>query len=175
MPNLPDMPSANADAVRGNALLTAGQQAFATEFAKKTGLDANVVGAWLLNEESGSAARNREAQGNMNWLNIGYTDGGQRGTNNAFWYNDPVKAADISAAWMKGEFSVPGFGKASSGIREIQLAAGQSPEAQLRAIHHSHWTSYGYEQMASIYNNVRQHNVQDTELAANKTTSPPKA
>jgi hypothetical protein len=167
LPNMPDMATTNPDSVKGNQLLTAGQQAFVSEFAKKTGLDTNVVGAWVLNEESGSAARNREAHGNMNWLNIGYTDTAQRGTKNDFWYGDPVKAADVSAAWMKGEFSVPGFGKASHGIREIAATAGHSPSEQLAAIHHSGWASGGYGQMHNLYANVVRHNVPgDTELAA---------
>ena len=168
IPNMPDMATSNPDSVMGNQLLTAGQQAFVSEFAKKTGLDTNVVGAWVLNEESGSAARNREAHGNMNWLNIGYTDTAQRGTKNDFWYNDPIKAADVSAAWMKGEFNVPGFGKSSHGIREIAATAGHSPSEQLAAIHHSGWASGGYGQMHNLYANVVRHNVPENELAANK-------
>ncbi len=154
--------------------LTPGQQAFAAEFASKTGLDQNVVGNWLLKEESGRAAQNREAHGNMNWLNIGYTDKGHRGTGNEFWYNDPVKAADISAAWMKGEINVPGFGRASHGIQRIQEAAGQSPQTQMAMIANSGWASshYGYgQQVAGMYHH-HHHNYLANEFASRSHYQP---
>ena len=87
-------------------------------------------------------------------LNIGITDSGPMGAGNAAW-RDPVKAAQLSAQWVKGQTSIPGFGSASSGIRAIANAAGQSPQTQLQAIRSSGWASSGYPSLASLYNTYR--------------------
>src|SRR5581483_9742409 len=98
--------------------LTSGQQQFAERLAAQTGLDPGVIGAWLLAEESGSAATAREAAGNNDWLNIGYTDSGTYGAGDPIWA-DPISAADATAGWLKGEDTVPGYGPASAGVRSI--------------------------------------------------------
>jgi hypothetical protein len=171
VPDLPDLGTDNPGALAGNRLLTQGQQAFAEEFAKKTGMDVNVVGSWLLNEESGAAARGRERSGDMNWLNIGKTDSGYHGTGNDFWHSGPVAAADASAAWMKGELSVPGFGHAARGITHILDSAHKSPGEQVYAIQSSPWASGHYPGMAGTYRQVVANNREphpDTELASAK-------
>ena len=55
-------------------MLTSGQQQFAATLSSETGLNPGVVTSWLLAEESGGAAQSRQAAGNNDWLNIGYTD-----------------------------------------------------------------------------------------------------
>ena len=52
-------------------------------------MDPHVVASWMLAEESGGAARSREAEGNHNWLNIGWTDSGRYSTTGAVW-SDPI-------------------------------------------------------------------------------------
>lgn len=119
--------------------LTHGQNAFAVELARLTGLNPNVIRGWTLAEESGSAAAQRQAQNNHNWLNIAYFDSGPGAiTHQAVW-SDPIKAAQASAAFLQGKQ----WG-AAPGIRAILSTAGQSPEAQLRAIWSSPWASSHY-------------------------------
>src|SRR5947199_4268285 len=65
--------------------LTSGQAEFATRLAAQTGLDPGVISAWLLAEESGSAATSRESAHNNDWLNIGYTDSGTFGSADSIW------------------------------------------------------------------------------------------
>jgi len=124
----------------GDPRLTNGQNTFVFNLATQTGLDINVLAAWCLAEESGSAAASRQAEGNHDWLNIGYTDAGQRGTGNSFW-SDPVQAAQATALWMAGKLSVPGFGTASQGIQAILKTAGQPAQAQIQAIASSGWAT----------------------------------
>jgi hypothetical protein len=137
----------------GKAGLTSGQATFADELSAKTGLSAAVIAAWLLAEESGSAAAFRQSAGNNDWLNIGYTDTATLGAANSVW-NDPTSAADATAQWLAGTWSDPGFGSASSGIRSILATAGQSAAAQIAAIQHSGWASSGYPDLPSIYSEV---------------------
>jgi len=134
-------------------LFTSGQQQFIARYAHETGLDPRVVAAEVLNEESSSAAQQRQQAGIHNWLNIGYTDTAQRGTGNPVWQN-PVSAAIASANWVKGKWSDPGFGRASSGIQGILASAGQNPAAQIRAIQQSGWASSGYPNLPSLYRQV---------------------
>lgn len=131
------------------ALLTRSQRVFGSELARLTGLDTRLVGSWLLNEQSSGAARARERAGNNNWLNIGYTDSGQRGTGAGFW-QDPVKAAEVSARWLRGEFSVPGFGRAAPGIVSFSRTAGKGLDAQVRALQQSGWASSGYPDLPKL-------------------------
>src|SRR4029077_13650407 len=129
-------------------MFTPGQTQFIGRYAQQTGLDPRVVAAEVLNEESGSAARQRQQAGIHNWLNIGYTDTAERGTGNPIW-RDPFKAATASANWIKGRYAVPGFVHASSGVQGILRSVGQSPEAQIRAIQQSGWASSGYPNLPS--------------------------
>ena len=133
--------------------LTSDQQTFASRLVADTGLNPNVVSAWLLAEENGSAATTRQSQSNNDWLNIGYTDSGTVGAGDSVW-SDPTSAADATAAWLKGQDSVAGYGTASSGIQAIMDTVGQSPEAQISAIRNSGWASSGYPELASLYTQV---------------------
>ncbi len=130
-------------------MLTSGQQQFASRLAADTGLDSNVVSAWLLAEESGSAAQSRESQNNNDWLNIGYTDSATYGSSDSIWGN-PTAAADATAGWLKGQNTIPGYGTASSGIQAILQTAGQSPQAQVSALQNSGWASSGYPSLPSL-------------------------
>ena len=128
------------------------QQAFIATYAKATGLNPGVVAAQVAAEEPVGA--HAGWHGTQNWLNIGITDSGPMGAGNAAW-RDPVKAAQLSAAWVKGQTAIPGFGSASSGIRNILSTAGQSPAAQVSALQKSGWASSGYPSLASLYNTYR--------------------
>jgi hypothetical protein len=130
-------------------MLTSGQQQFASRLAAQTGLSTPVVSAWLLAEESGGAAQSRQAAGNNDWLNIGYTDSGTYGSADSVW-RDPTTAADATAGWLKGQNTIPGYGTASSGIQAILGTAGQSSQAQIAALQHSGWASSGYPSLPAL-------------------------
>jgi hypothetical protein len=136
-----------------SAMLTSAQQTFAGRLAADTGLDAGVVSAWLLAEESGGAAVSRQAANNNDWLNIGYTDSGTYGSADSIW-SDPSAAADATAGWLKGQNTIPGYGTASSGIQSILSTAGQPPQTQISALQNSGWASSGYPSLASLYQQV---------------------
>ncbi len=138
---------------RAAQLLTPGQQQFATQLAAQTGLDPQVVSAWMLAEESGGAAASRQAQGNNDWLNIGWTDSGRYGTTDGIW-SDPISAADATAGWLKGQNTIPGYGTASAGVQSILFSAGQSPDQQIAALQRSGWASSGYPDLPSVYASV---------------------
>jgi hypothetical protein len=129
--------------------MTSGQQQFASRLAAQTGLDAGVIGAWLLAEENGSAAASRQSANNNDWLNIGYTDSGTFGAADSIWSN-PTTAADATAGWLKGQNTIPGYGRASAGIQGILSTAGQTPQAQIAAIQHSGWASSGYPSLPAL-------------------------
>jgi hypothetical protein len=130
--------------------LTSGQQTFGSRLAADTGLNPGVVTAWLLAEESSGAAAGRQADGNNDWLNIGYTDSSTYGAGDGIW-SSPVSAADATAGWMKGGDTIPGYGTASAGIRAIVSTAGESPSAQIAAIRGSGWASSGYPDLGDLY------------------------
>jgi hypothetical protein len=133
--------------------LTSAQQTFATRLAADTGLDTGVVSAWLLAEESGSAAQSRQAAGNNDWLNIGYTDSGTYGASATVW-SDPTAAADATAGWLKGQNTIPGYGTASAGIQGILATIGQGPAAQISALQNSGWASSGYPSLPTLYQSL---------------------
>ncbi len=133
--------------------LTSNQQQFASRLAADTGMDPGVVSAWLLAEESGGAAQSRQAQGNNDWLNIGYTDSATYGASDSVW-SDPAAAADATAGWLKGQNTIPGYGTASSGIQGILSTAGQPPATQIAALQQSGWASSGYPSLPSLYQQV---------------------
>lgn len=126
------------------ALLTSGQETFALTLASDTGLDRNVIRAWELAEESGGYAQARQAQGNHNWLNIGYYDTGP-----ASWasrmFRDPVQAGHLTAQFLRGQ----ALG-ASQGIRNILHSVGHSPAVQIAYIAASGWASSGYNHGANL-------------------------
>jgi hypothetical protein len=136
-----------------STMLTSNQQQFASRLAADTGMDPGVVSAWLLAEESGGAAQSRQAQGNNDWLNIGYTDSATYGSGDSIW-SDPVTAADATAGWLKGQNTIPGYGTASSGIQGILSTAGQPAATQIAALQNSGWASSGYPSLTSLYQQV---------------------
>jgi hypothetical protein len=128
-----------------SSLLTTGQETFAARLADLTGLDARVISAWELAEESGPAAQGRQAAGNFNWLNIGYFDSGPGAIAFDKAFRDPVTAAEQTANFLKGK-----WGGASSGIRAILDSVGQGPQGQMSAIASSGWASSGYAGGANL-------------------------
>jgi hypothetical protein len=124
--------------------LTQGQKTFARRVAKKTPLSPRVVAAQTLAEQSGEAAQQREAEGNHNWLNIGYFDSGPGElTRDATWSN-PKAAADATVRFLKGQEFGP-----SEGIKAILPASkGRSDREQIAAIANSGWASNpGYQEL----------------------------
>jgi hypothetical protein len=119
--------------------LTSGQRQFVSSLAARTNLDPRVLQAWVLAEESGGAAHQREQQGNHNWLNIGYFDSGPGAITKNQAFSNPRSAAHATAEFLQGSK----FG-ASSGIRRILSTAGHDPQAQIKAIAGSGWASSGY-------------------------------
>jgi hypothetical protein len=136
-----------------SAQLTSGQQQFASTLSADTGLNPNVVSAWLLAEESGGAAQSRQSANNNDWLNIGYTDSSTYGASDSVW-SDPTTAANATAAWLQGQDSIPGYGTASSGIQSILSTVGQTPSAQIQAIQNSGWSSGGYPSLPALYSSA---------------------
>jgi hypothetical protein len=136
-----------------STMLTSDQQQFASRLASQTGLDPGVVSAWLLAEESGGAAQSRQSANNNDWLNIGYTDSGTFGSGGAEWSN-PITAADATAGWLQGKDTIPGYGRASSGIQAIVGTAGLPPADQIAALQGSGWASSGYPSLAPLYSQV---------------------
>ncbi len=134
-------------------MLTSDQQQFASRLAADTGLNPGVVCSWLMAEEIGSAAQSRQAAGNNDWLNIGYTGDGTYGAGDSVW-SDPLKAADATAGWLEGQNTVPGYGTASSGIQAILSTVGQTPAAQISAIQTSGWAGSGYPDLPGVYAEV---------------------
>jgi len=138
-----------------SSLLTSGQQQFASSLSADTGLNPGVVTAWLLSEESGGAAQSRQAAGNNDWLNIGYTGSGAYGATDSVW-SDPTTAASATAQWLQGQDSISGYGTASSGIQSILSSVGQTPQAQITALQSSGWSSSGYPDLSGVYAQVTQ-------------------
>jgi len=138
---------------KAQSMLTTDQQQFATRLAADTGLSTQVIAAWMLAEESGGAAQSRQSAHNNDWLNIGYTDSGTYGSSDSIWSN-PVTAADATAGWLKGQDTIPGYGRAAAGIQAIMQTAGQSPQAQMSAIENSGWASGGYPELAQLFSQV---------------------
>jgi hypothetical protein len=134
-------------------MLTSDQQQFASRLAADTGLNPGVVCSWLMAEENGSAAQSRQAAGNNDWLNIGYTGDGTYGASDSVW-SDPVTAANATAGWLKGQDTIPGYGTASSGIQAILSTVGQTPAAQISAIQTSGWAGSGYPDLPGVYAEV---------------------
>ena len=138
---------------KAQSMLTSGQQQFAVRLAADTGLSPQVIAAWMLAEESSGAAQSRQSANNNDWLNIGYTDSGTYGSSDSIWSN-PITAADATAGWLKGQDTIPGYGRAAAGIRAIMQTAGQSPQAQMSAIENSGWASGGYPALAQLFAQV---------------------
>lgn len=126
--------------------LTAGQAKFTSVFSRETGLNPQVVGAWLLAEQSGAAAKNYEGKGYNNWLNIANTDSGQKGGSHSNVWKNPESAAKASAEWIRGRGQIAQeYGKPASSITAILGSHGEVPHRQIQAIANSGWASSGYE------------------------------
>lgn len=132
------------------AQLTTGQQQFVSRLAQDTGLDPQVVSAWVLAEESGSAATARQSTSNNDWLNVGYTDSATYGADDSVW-SDPITAADATAGWLEGENTISGYGTASAGVQSILGTAGAPAATQIAAIQDSGWASSGYPDLPALY------------------------
>jgi hypothetical protein len=130
-------------------MLTSDQQAFGARLAADTGLNPQVIAAWMLAEESSDAAKSRQASNNNDWLNIGYTDSGTFGSSDSVW-SDPTKAADATAGWIKGQDTIPGYGTAAAGIQAILKTVGQPASAQIAALQNSGWAGSGYSDLPSL-------------------------
>lgn len=127
-------------------VLTADQITFSKTVARQTGLDPNVIGAWVL-QEGGSATG-----GKFNYLNIGNTDSGAR-NKSAVWNGSPVTAGAATAQWLKGQTKA-GYSTASPGIQAILKSAGGTAEEQVKAIQTSGWATSGEPQLGSILDRV---------------------
>lgn len=144
-----------------NAKLTLNQQIFSLVLASEAKLNPNVVAAWVLNEQSGSAAayyQNGPAfyggKPYNNWLNIGVTQAsdetnGLHGTTSSIW-SDPVQAAQATAKWIATGQGVPNWARSSS----VDLKPGGSPAEQIAAIQGSGWASGGETALPSLYNEI---------------------
>jgi len=106
------------------------QQAFIATYAKATGLNPGVVAAQVAAEEPVGASSGWH--GTQNWLNIGITDSGPMGAGNAAWQN-PVKAAQLSAQWVKGQTSIPELGLGVEWVPEPRLAVQHVPRNESRS------------------------------------------
>lgn len=125
------------------------QKAFIGTYAKATGLHPGVVAAQVAAEEPVGASSGY--RGTQNWLNVGITNSGPFGAANPAWH-DPVKAAQLAAAWATGRTSIPGFGHAAPSIvNAIRSTAGQAPQAQIAALQRSGWASSGYPNLPSLF------------------------
>ena len=148
---------------QGGGVLTGGQVMFSFYLAELSGLDINLIKAWVLAEMSGSYATGRQSEGNHNWLNIGYFDslggGGAFQDLPAVW-SDPRQAAQASQAFLQGDFL-----GASPGIQRILSSGGSSVESQIRSIATSGWASSGYGGGSSL---------RGTYKLVPKTTQPPR-
>jgi hypothetical protein len=131
------------------SMLTTDQQQFGARLAADTGLNPQVIAAWMLAEESSSAAQSRQSANNNDWLNIGYTDSGTYGSSDSVW-SDPTTAADATAGWIKGQNTIPGYGTAAPGIQAILKTVGQPAAAQIAALQNSGWAGSGYSDLPTL-------------------------
>lgn len=131
--------------------LTKNQRRFVQRLAAQTGLNSRVLAAQVFSEMNGGAAKSRENQKYYNWLNIGHTDTGNLGLTGDRTWKDPIRAADATAAFFKGEKYGP-----SQGIRNIIKTAGKDPQEQIKAIGRSGWaTNPAYEStIRSVWKNI---------------------
>lgn len=138
----------------GTSKFSSAQRSFAAELSKDTGLNVNVIFAWMQNEQPpGSASA---PNGVNNWLNVGATGSGFFGGQIPEWAN-PISAADETAKWMSGQaigtggYTNTGYEGASSGIQAILKTASGDVSAQIAAIQGSGWASGGEAAMLNIY------------------------
>lgn len=134
---VPAAPAPPSNATR--TYLSPTQQKFITGFVQESGLNPSVAAAWLRNEEPKAPTNTDPAgHGAYNFMNIGITGSGSYGADSSFW-KDPTAAGKATAQWMKGDLSIPGFGKSIAPIQAIFQTAGQTPQQQIHAIQTSGW------------------------------------
>jgi hypothetical protein len=120
--------------------LTPSQKVMAKQIARETGLKPRTIATQELQEESGEAAQQREAEGNYNALNIGYFDSGPGALTQGSEWSNPHTAAKATSEFFKGQKYGP-----SEGIRNILPAAkGKSVPEQLNVIGNSGWATSDY-------------------------------
>lgn len=120
--------------------LTPSQKKIAKIVAKHTPLTPRSVATQQLQEMSGEAAKQRDAEHNYNTLNIGYFDSGPGQLTNDPAWRTPRSAAKADIAFLKGKKYGP-----SQGIRNIlPLAKGKPTAKQLQIIGGSGWASSEY-------------------------------
>jgi uncharacterized protein YcbK (DUF882 family) len=121
--------------------LTEGQKTFGAELAKLTGIDPQVLGAWMLQEQSSGPAESYEAANYHNWLNIqpSGVGGSESIDSHDSRFNDPKSAAALSAAFIQGDPNTPGGGASDVLAAQIQALRGLSPGEQAAGIGKSVW------------------------------------
>jgi hypothetical protein len=126
------------------------EQQFVAYMAADTGLDPQVLAAWVRNEEGSRTSPLGHADNN--WLNVGWTNSGPvSGTGLAAWAT-PKSAAQLTAQWMAGTGAMAkAWGPATSGIRGILGTAGQGAAAQMAAITGSGWASGGESLLHTLF------------------------
>lgn len=133
-------------------LLSPQQQQFVSAFSRVTGLDPNVAGAWVRNEEP-LLSQNTDPtnHGRYNFLNIGITGPKNYGNTLPQW-TDPTKAGEFAGQWAIGQAAVPGgFGHSSPGIQNIFKNKNATPAQQIAAIQGSGWAKGGETALPSLY------------------------
>jgi hypothetical protein len=140
-------------AMPGAQWLTIGQVAFGRQLTALSGLNPAVISAWMLAEQSGSAARYYQDRNFNDWLNIGRTGSGDFGTGDSLWA-DPARAARATWEWMTGHASVPGYGPGAPSVQAIARIAGHTAPVQIAAIQESGWAGSGYPGLPALYAQV---------------------
>lgn len=135
-------------------LLGPNQETFAARLASLTGLNIDVVRAWVHAEQPYDSPATGQMPYN-DWLNIGWTDAGRAQISYAPDWRTPQQAATATAAWLQGSWGGAYGYQAAPSIRGILKAAGDPPAQQIEAIQQSGWASSGYPALAASYAAVR--------------------
>lgn len=130
------------------------QETFAAKLASLTGLNLDVVRAWVHAEQPYDSPATGQMPYN-DWLNIGWTDVGRATITYAPDWNTPGQAATRTAEWLQGSWGGQYGYLSAPSIRNILKAAGETPQQQIEAIQQSGWASSGYPQLAASYAAVR--------------------
>jgi cell wall-associated NlpC family hydrolase len=141
------------------SVLNPKQARFVSTLSQLSGLDPHVVSAWTLAEESGGAAAQRAASGNMNWLNYSAGTGPGGRFDHPEW-KTPEQAATAIAKELK----------TSSFYKGIAATAGKSPAEQLAAISASPWDVAHYKVSGGLTGTYKLVSGQDLKLPSGATT-----
>lgn len=131
------------------------QERFSARLAKLTGLNLDVVRAWVHAEQPYDSPATGQMMPYNDWLNIGWTSAGRAQITYAPDWASPDQAAARTAEWLQGTWGDQYGYRAAPSIRGILKAAGESPAQQIEAIQQSGWASSGYPALVSSYNAVR--------------------